>query len=70
MDGTMHSGTHPNSRQATRLDAITGRYDGWLLGADGSEQALDHGSKALLASRVLDALGPLLREQAGSGSGA
>ncbi|MBF6416770.1 bifunctional phosphopantothenoylcysteine decarboxylase/phosphopantothenate--cysteine ligase CoaBC [Nocardia cyriacigeorgica] len=34
--------------------------DGWLLGADGTEQALDHGSKALLASRVLDALGPLL----------
>ncbi|MBH0774896.1 bifunctional phosphopantothenoylcysteine decarboxylase/phosphopantothenate--cysteine ligase CoaBC [Nocardia sp. NEAU-351] len=36
--------------------------DGWLLGADGAEQALDHGSKALLASRVLDALGPLLRD--------
>nr|WP_245663052.1 bifunctional phosphopantothenoylcysteine decarboxylase/phosphopantothenate--cysteine ligase CoaBC [Nocardia inohanensis] len=35
--------------------------DGWLLGADGTEIALDHGSKALLASRVLDALGPLLR---------
>ncbi|MFC4373642.1 bifunctional phosphopantothenoylcysteine decarboxylase/phosphopantothenate--cysteine ligase CoaBC [Nocardia halotolerans] len=35
--------------------------DGWLLGADGTEQALDHGSKALLASRVLDALVPLLR---------
>ncbi len=35
--------------------------DGWLLGADGTEQSLDHGSKALLASRVLDALGPLLR---------
>ncbi|WP_084515194.1 bifunctional phosphopantothenoylcysteine decarboxylase/phosphopantothenate--cysteine ligase CoaBC [Nocardia acidivorans] len=35
--------------------------DGWLLGADGTEVALDHGSKALLASRVLDALGPLLR---------
>ncbi|NKY51210.1 bifunctional phosphopantothenoylcysteine decarboxylase/phosphopantothenate--cysteine ligase CoaBC [Nocardia vermiculata] len=35
--------------------------DGWLLGADGAEQALDHGSKALLASRVLDALSPLLR---------
>ena len=35
--------------------------DGWLLGADGTEHALDHGSKALLASRVLDALGPLLR---------
>src|SRR5690606_1694949 len=30
MDGNLHSGT---SRQATRLDAITGRYDGWLLGA-------------------------------------
>lgn len=35
--------------------------DGWLLGADGTELALDHGSKALLASRVLDVLGPLLR---------
>ncbi|MFD4428599.1 bifunctional phosphopantothenoylcysteine decarboxylase/phosphopantothenate--cysteine ligase CoaBC [Nocardia sp. NPDC058497] len=35
--------------------------DGWLLGADGTEQALDHGSKALLASWVLDALVPLLR---------
>ncbi|WP_280464741.1 phosphopantothenoylcysteine decarboxylase, partial [Nocardia brasiliensis] len=35
--------------------------NGWLLGADGTEQSLDHGSKALLASRVLDALGPLLR---------
>ncbi|MGW5570822.1 bifunctional phosphopantothenoylcysteine decarboxylase/phosphopantothenate--cysteine ligase CoaBC [Nocardia thailandica] len=35
--------------------------DGWLLGADGAEQGLDHGSKALLASRVLDALVPLLR---------
>ncbi|WP_327145679.1 bifunctional phosphopantothenoylcysteine decarboxylase/phosphopantothenate--cysteine ligase CoaBC [Nocardia sp. NBC_01327] len=35
--------------------------DGWLLGADGTEIALDHGSKALLASRVLDSLGPLLR---------
>ena len=29
---------------------------GWLLGSDGSEQALDHGSKALLATRVLDAV--------------
>lgn len=34
--------------------------DGWLLGADGAESALEHGSKALMASRVLDALGPLL----------
>ncbi|MCJ0902409.1 bifunctional phosphopantothenoylcysteine decarboxylase/phosphopantothenate--cysteine ligase CoaBC [Rhodococcus sp. ARC_M6] len=30
--------------------------DGWLLGSDGSESALEHGSKALMASRVLDAL--------------
>ncbi|GAA3933943.1 putative lipid II flippase FtsW [Luteimonas lutimaris] len=30
MDGSMQTGS---SRQATRLDAITGRYDGWLLGA-------------------------------------
>src|SRR3546814_6314932 len=29
----MDAGMHSNSRQATRLDAITGRYDGWLLGA-------------------------------------
>lgn len=29
--------------------------DGWLLSADGSESALEHGSKALLASRVIDA---------------
>src|SRR3546814_19322030 len=29
----MDAGRHSNSRQATRLDAITGRYDGWLLGA-------------------------------------
>ncbi|WP_416063528.1 bifunctional phosphopantothenoylcysteine decarboxylase/phosphopantothenate--cysteine ligase CoaBC [Rhodococcus indonesiensis] len=36
--------------------------DGWLLAADGSETALAHGSKALMASRVLDALGPLLTQ--------
>ncbi|TSD94686.1 bifunctional phosphopantothenoylcysteine decarboxylase/phosphopantothenate--cysteine ligase CoaBC [Skermania sp. ID1734] len=30
--------------------------DGWLLGADGTEAALPLGSKALMASRVLDAL--------------
>ncbi|KAA0023525.1 bifunctional phosphopantothenoylcysteine decarboxylase/phosphopantothenate--cysteine ligase CoaBC [Antrihabitans cavernicola] len=34
--------------------------DGWLLSADGTETALEHGSKALMASRVLDALTPLL----------
>src|SRR5690606_12645006 len=33
-DGSMHAnGTHSHGRQATRLEAITGRYDGWLLGA-------------------------------------
>ncbi|MDO1482910.1 bifunctional phosphopantothenoylcysteine decarboxylase/phosphopantothenate--cysteine ligase CoaBC [Rhodococcus rhodochrous] len=37
--------------------------NGWLLSADGSETALAHGSKALMASRVLDALGPLLAER-------
>lgn len=36
--------------------------DGWLLSADGSETALAHGSKALMASRVLDALRPLLSQ--------
>lgn len=36
--------------------------DGWLLAADGSETALPHGSKALMASRVLDALRPLLSQ--------
>ncbi|MGC0363991.1 phosphopantothenoylcysteine decarboxylase/phosphopantothenate--cysteine ligase [Rhodococcus sp. 27YEA15] len=38
--------------------------DGWLLGSDGSESALEHGSKALMASRVLDALVGLLTERA------
>ncbi|MFC9788362.1 bifunctional phosphopantothenoylcysteine decarboxylase/phosphopantothenate--cysteine ligase CoaBC [Rhodococcus sp. NPDC127528] len=41
--------------------------DGWLLGADGSERALAHGSKALMASRVLDAVAALL--DAGSDGG-
>lgn len=34
--------------------------DGWLLSTDGSERALPHGSKALMASRVLDAVTALL----------
>ncbi|MGW0176030.1 bifunctional phosphopantothenoylcysteine decarboxylase/phosphopantothenate--cysteine ligase CoaBC [Rhodococcus sp. NPDC003322] len=34
--------------------------DGWLLASDGSEHALAHGSKALMASRVLDAVTDLL----------
>jgi phosphopantothenoylcysteine decarboxylase/phosphopantothenate--cysteine ligase len=33
---------------------------GWLLGADGSEAELPTGSKALLASRVWDAVAALL----------
>ncbi|NLG55037.1 MAG: bifunctional phosphopantothenoylcysteine decarboxylase/phosphopantothenate--cysteine ligase CoaBC [Rhodococcus sp.] len=35
--------------------------DGWLLSADGSEVALEHGSKSLLASRVLDAVSGSLK---------
>ncbi|KZE99805.1 phosphopantothenoylcysteine decarboxylase [Rhodococcus sp. EPR-279] len=34
--------------------------DGWLLGSDGSEAALGEGSKALLASRVLDSVAQML----------
>ncbi|RDI21802.1 phosphopantothenoylcysteine decarboxylase/phosphopantothenate--cysteine ligase [Rhodococcus sp. AG1013] len=34
--------------------------DGWLLGADGTESAIEPGSKSLMASRVLDALAALL----------
>ncbi|GAB2926967.1 bifunctional phosphopantothenoylcysteine decarboxylase/phosphopantothenate--cysteine ligase CoaBC [Rhodococcus aerolatus] len=37
------------------------RNTGWLLGADGSEADLPPGSKALLASRVLDAVADRLR---------
>ncbi|MGU3433245.1 bifunctional phosphopantothenoylcysteine decarboxylase/phosphopantothenate--cysteine ligase CoaBC [Actinomycetes bacterium M1A6_2h] len=39
--------------------------DGWMLSADGSESALEHGSKALLSSRVLDAVGGLLAPRTG-----
>lgn len=39
--------------------------DGWLLGADGSEVALEHGSKTVMASRIVDAIAAFLR----SGSG-
>jgi phosphopantothenoylcysteine decarboxylase/phosphopantothenate--cysteine ligase len=34
--------------------------DGWLLGADGTEAALEHGSKTLMASRIVDAISTLL----------
>jgi phosphopantothenoylcysteine decarboxylase/phosphopantothenate--cysteine ligase len=30
--------------------------DGWLLAADGNEVALEHGSKTLMASRIVDAI--------------
>ncbi|MEN4479972.1 bifunctional phosphopantothenoylcysteine decarboxylase/phosphopantothenate--cysteine ligase CoaBC [Mycolicibacterium cosmeticum] len=33
---------------------------GWLLGADGTESALPHGSKTLMASRIVDAIGAFL----------
>lgn len=34
--------------------------DGWLLGADGTEVALEHGSKTQMASRIVDAIAPFL----------
>ncbi|WP_199253356.1 bifunctional phosphopantothenoylcysteine decarboxylase/phosphopantothenate--cysteine ligase CoaBC [Mycolicibacterium mengxianglii] len=34
--------------------------DGWLLAADGTEAALEHGSKTLMASRIVDAIGQIL----------
>ncbi|GAS94251.1 bifunctional phosphopantothenoylcysteine decarboxylase/phosphopantothenate synthase [Mycolicibacterium canariasense] len=33
---------------------------GWLLAADGTEAALPHGSKTLMASRIVDAIGAFL----------
>lgn len=38
--------------------------DGWLLGADGTEAALEHGSKTLMASRIVDAIATFLRREA------
>lgn len=35
--------------------------DGWLLGSDGTEVALEHGSKTLMASRIVDAIATFLR---------
>ncbi|MCV7201763.1 phosphopantothenate synthase [Mycolicibacterium peregrinum] len=34
--------------------------DGWLLSADGAEAALEHGSKTLMATRIVDAIGAFL----------
>lgn len=39
--------------------------DGWLLGADGNEVALEHGSKTLMASRIVDAIGAFLHHRDG-----
>jgi phosphopantothenoylcysteine decarboxylase/phosphopantothenate--cysteine ligase len=39
--------------------------DGWLLAADGTESALEHGSKTLMASRIVDSIVAVLH----SGSG-
>src|ERR1700754_171033 len=39
--------------------------DGWLLAADGAESALEHGSKTLMASRIVDSIVAVL--QSGSG---
>jgi phosphopantothenoylcysteine decarboxylase/phosphopantothenate--cysteine ligase len=35
--------------------------DGWLLGSDDAEVALEHGSKTLMASRIVDAIAAFLR---------
>ena len=39
--------------------------DGWLLGADGTEVTLDHGSKTLMASRIVDAVAAFLQRRDG-----
>ncbi|OBF18352.1 phosphopantothenate synthase [Mycobacterium kubicae] len=39
--------------------------DGWLLAADGTESALEHGSKTLMASRIVDAIVTFLHNDSG-----
>lgn len=39
--------------------------DGWLLASDGTETALPHGSKTLMASRIVDAIVAFLRGTSG-----
>jgi phosphopantothenoylcysteine decarboxylase/phosphopantothenate--cysteine ligase len=39
--------------------------DGWLLAADGAESALEHGSKTLMASRIVDAIVAMLQNGSG-----
>lgn len=37
--------------------------DGWLLGSDGTETALEHGSKTLMATRIVDSIAAFLRNR-------
>lgn len=39
--------------------------DGWLLSADGTETALEHGSKTLMATRIVDAIAAFLENRGG-----
>ncbi|MGV0994153.1 MAG: bifunctional phosphopantothenoylcysteine decarboxylase/phosphopantothenate--cysteine ligase CoaBC [Mycobacterium sp.] len=39
--------------------------DGWLLGSDGTEVTLEHGSKTLMASRIVDAIAAFLHRSDG-----
>ncbi|BBZ07491.1 phosphopantothenate synthase [Mycolicibacterium doricum] len=39
--------------------------DGWLLAADGTETALEHGTKTLMASRIVDAIVAFLHNSTG-----
>jgi phosphopantothenoylcysteine decarboxylase/phosphopantothenate--cysteine ligase len=39
--------------------------DGWLLASDGAESALPHGSKTLMASRIVDAIVAFLHGDSG-----
>jgi phosphopantothenoylcysteine decarboxylase/phosphopantothenate--cysteine ligase len=39
--------------------------DGWLLAADGNDVALEHGSKTLMSSRIVDAIVAFLGNRAG-----
>jgi phosphopantothenoylcysteine decarboxylase/phosphopantothenate--cysteine ligase len=39
--------------------------DGWLLASDGTEAALEHGSKTLMASRIVDAIATFLHGRTG-----
>ena len=39
--------------------------DGWLLASDGTESALQHGSKTLMASRIVDAIVAFLHSDGG-----